>query len=132
MAARRARCTIKFIGDRVPAQRGRKWLRADDDRFPQSKPFSLSNAVKSVTDLPIEACYPPRTIAAAMVTMGIDIERRQFISALCSAMVAWLLSARSQQSAMPVVAVIDAGAATPTRAMWPAFRKGLSENGTVE
>ena len=46
-----------------------------------------------------------------MVTMGIDIERRQFISALCSAMVAWLLSARSQQSAMPVVAVIDAGAA---------------------
>ena len=47
-------------------------------------------------------------------------------------MVAWLLSARAQQSAMPVVAVIDAGAADADARHAAAFPKVSSENGTVE
>jgi putative ABC transport system substrate-binding protein len=46
--------------------------------------------------------------------------------------VAWPLAARAQQPAMPVVAVIDAGAADADTRYVAAFRKGLSENGTIE
>jgi putative ABC transport system substrate-binding protein len=64
--------------------------------------------------------------------MAINIARRKFIATLGSTAVAWPLVARAQQPAMPVVAVIDAGAADADAHYVAAFRKGLSENGTIE
>jgi len=60
--------------------------------------------------------------------MAIGIGRRQFISVLGGA-VAWPLAARAQQPALPVVGVINSGAADYNVA---AFRKGLHENGTID
>jgi putative ABC transport system substrate-binding protein len=60
--------------------------------------------------------------------MAIDIGRRRLIAALGGA-VAWPLAARAQRSALPVVGVINSGAADYNVA---AFRKGLHENGTID
>ena len=64
--------------------------------------------------------------------MAVNIARRKFITGLGGTAVAWPLAARAQQPTMPVVAVIDAGAADADARYVAAFRKGLSENGTVE
>src|SRR5262245_47438860 len=61
-----------------------------------------------------------------------QLKRREFISLLGGAAVAWPLTARAQQSAMPVVGVLSAE--------WPnlfsdrlrAFHDGLRETGYVE
>jgi putative tryptophan/tyrosine transport system substrate-binding protein len=63
--------------------------------------------------------------------MAIGFRRRQFITLIGGA-AAWPLCARAQQPAMPVVAVIDAGAADANARYVAAFRKGLNETGFVE
>jgi putative ABC transport system substrate-binding protein len=61
------------------------------------------------------------------------MRRREFISLLGSASVAWPLAARAQQPALPVVAFISGGSRDTTNARYAvAFRKGLDETGTVE
>jgi putative tryptophan/tyrosine transport system substrate-binding protein len=60
------------------------------------------------------------------------MRRREFIRLLSSTVVAWPLTARAQQSAMPVVGFINSGSPTPFARSVEAFRRGLSETGFVE
>jgi len=60
------------------------------------------------------------------------IGRRRFISALGGATALWPLTARSQQSAQPVVAFIAGLSAVEDPSYGAAFRNGLNETGYVE
>jgi putative ABC transport system substrate-binding protein len=61
--------------------------------------------------------------------MAVGIGRRKFISALGGATVTWPFAAQAQQPALPVVGVINSGAADYYLAE---FRKGLAETGYVD
>ena len=64
--------------------------------------------------------------------MAIDVRRRQFISALGGATLAWPLAALAQQPALPVVGFIFGGSADVDSRWTAGFRKGLNETGHVE
>src|SRR5215469_3284530 len=61
-----------------------------------------------------------------------QLKRREFISLAGSAVAAWPLVARAQQSAMPVVALVNPGTADATTRYAAAFRNALGEAGFVE
>ncbi len=58
--------------------------------------------------------------------------RREFITAVGAAGVALPITARAQQSKIPVVACINAGTADSAPDRVAAFRMGLSESGYIE
>jgi len=60
------------------------------------------------------------------------MRRREFVALLGGATGAWPIVARAQQSAVPVVAVVNAGSREASASRVAAFRKGLSETGYVE
>jgi ABC-type uncharacterized transport system substrate-binding protein len=60
------------------------------------------------------------------------MRRREFIIFLCSATVAWPITAHAQQSTMPVVGFVNVASAKSYAPQVSAFLKGLSEAGYVD
>ena len=60
------------------------------------------------------------------------MRRREFITLMGGAAVAWPLATQAQQSAMAVIALLNGGAAEAQTGSIAAFREGLGETGLVE
>jgi len=60
------------------------------------------------------------------------MRRREFIALLASSGIAWPLAARAQQSAMPVIGLLDQRSPDELADRLRGFRQGLRDSGFVE
>ena len=60
------------------------------------------------------------------------MNRRDLLTLLGGAAVAWPFAARAQQKAMPVIGYLSGGSASFYAPILPAFLQGLRENGYVD
>jgi len=60
------------------------------------------------------------------------VRRREFIGLVAGSAVAWSLGARAQQSAMPVIGLLDFESQQSARESIFGFQQGLAETGYVE
>ena len=60
------------------------------------------------------------------------MQRREFIILLGGTAVAWPLTARAQQPAMPVIGILRSSSAATSMPLVAAFREGLASAGFVE
>ena len=64
--------------------------------------------------------------------LAVSMRRREFIAALGGATVAWPLSTRAQQPALPVIGFLNSESLMTWREEIAAFQQGLAETGFVE
>src|ERR1700675_3713901 len=63
--------------------------------------------------------------------MAIYIRRREFISTLCGAAIAWPLAARAQQPAMPVIGYLNSATPEGSRVICLPFARGSKRAATL-